>query len=80
MNLFKFCKRQVKSLSKLIHTHLIPGTFCYKWKKKRKLLKRPGIQGNTQTIQLTKDKVILTDIEKLEPDPSGSERGEMESS
>ncbi|XP_026443816.1 uncharacterized protein LOC113343946 [Papaver somniferum] len=44
MKFGKFCKGQLKSLSSLMHSCLIPDTICYN-RKKRKLLRKPGIQG-----------------------------------
>lgn len=47
-----------------MHSSLITGTMCYNWKKKRKLLRKPEIQGNSQIILLTHSKVNLVSFEK----------------
>lgn len=52
MEFFKFRKYLTKKpLTKLMHSCLIPCTYCFKWKR-RKLLQKTGVQGNVRTIFL----------------------------
>lgn len=50
-----------------MNIRLIPGVSCYNWKR-RKLLRKPGIQGSAENILLTLTKVKLPNFEKIEPD------------